>query len=46
VTATIEHELRALHLGRAAGPGGPALAEAVLEQTERLLSIADRENGA
>jgi hypothetical protein len=40
--AAMAEERRALGLARIAGPDGDSLAAAILEETERLLTIADR----
>lgn len=41
LTTTMAHEYRALGLARQAGPEGEALAAAILDETERLLSAGD-----
>lgn len=41
LTAAIEEEYRALGLAREAGAEGAALAAAIMDETERLLSMTD-----
>ena len=41
----IAEELRALGLARRAGPAGEALAASILEETERLLALAENRAG-
>lgn len=41
LSAAMAEEYRALALAREAGPEGAALAQAILQQTERLLAMTD-----
>ncbi len=41
LTAAMEEEYLALHLGRLAGPEGKALASAFSDEAERLLAMTD-----
>jgi hypothetical protein len=41
--ATMAEERRALGLARLAGPEGEQLAAAILQETERLLAVAERD---
>ena len=46
LTAVMEAEYRVLFLAKQAGPEGARLASAIMEQTERLFSAAEREGRA